>query len=84
MKKDYIQNVIKELAKLFNDYNQYRFKIKGSEVICLSEHEEGRDLEELINYCIRVLKFGEFITENPGIIDEWYEYRNLHFLDFKV
>ena len=75
LNKNYVKNIITELAKLQNKYKQYMFKIYGPKVVCLSKTEEAEDLEQLINYCIRALRFGELITENPGIIEYWFEYR---------
>ena len=74
-RKYYVRSILKELSKIFYEYRKYKFKITDFGVVCLSEDEEGRDLEDLINYCICVLRFAELIEQNPYLIDEWYEFR---------
>ncbi len=72
-KKEFDIEYIMEKMEDLDDSNFYEFKIENGKVVCVNP--EGEDLAKLINYYMCLLRFKDFVSENPKIIDEYYNYR---------
>ena len=78
--KKYIGEMTAELKKFKINC---MFKVENSKVVCCSNSVKGQCLAELVNYCISVLRFGEFVLENPELVDECFKYRKKVYLEKK-
>ena len=81
LKKDCVKNVANELKKLLDDYKKFKITIKNSNVMCNPINNKGEELQELINYCIHILRLGEFIKQKPELINKWYQYLIENYVD---
>ena len=70
--KKYIEQMAAELEKFKINC---MFKIEKSRVVCCSNSVKFQCLADLVNYCMCVLRFGEFVLQNQELIDECFEYR---------